>query len=381
MLDKGLINPYGKHPGLVFPDDEAVSVLTPALKKRIAGTADQMQTSKVKMETARYREDGWRVLFAVRGTLFTNSLLPALLVAALSAALAGLHLFFDKWIRFHDTPHTLAIMPVALMLVFRSNFSYDRWLTGRTAIGQFVFASRCLVIKGPSCLCGPQHLVKQQSEKVARIVMATMIATRHSVQSRPSEEKTASVEEKAAMTKLRCWELRHYLMDAEMRQVRESAVPVPLTLNRLLYATLVEPLSPNSRVQYKWCTAVDDLAKHAGDLLAAWQGMMKIANTSIPFVYVHTLEAVLTIWIATLPFALLDERVDMGWLTVPICMILAVLLFGINNVGKQIEDPFGNSPNDFDLVNFQTTLHNEFTGLIGKEPWATNEPFADEARG
>eukprot|EP00662_Eupelagonemidae_sp_cell21_P016430 gene16430-48281_t len=68
----------------------------------------------------------------------------------------------------------------------------------------------------------------------------------------------------------------------------------------------------------------------------------------------------------------------MKWGTIPVSMLIAVLLFGINNVGSEIEDPFGNDVNDFDLVKFhhphhgvvcvvkfQMGLHKEMTTLTG----------------
>lgn len=68
----------------------------------------------------------------------------------------------------------------------------------------------------------------------------------------------------------------------------------------------------------------------------------------------------------------------MGWLTLVVTPIIAVLLFGINDVGTKIEDPFGNDVTDFDLIKFQRNLHQEMRALNGRPErlWS----FYDEQR-
>eukprot|EP01059_Diplonema_ambulator_P016991 TRINITY_DN28982_c0_g1_i1.p1 TRINITY_DN28982_c0_g1~~TRINITY_DN28982_c0_g1_i1.p1 ORF type:complete len:157 (+),score=47.72 TRINITY_DN28982_c0_g1_i1:25-471(+) len=148
----------------------------------------------------------------------------------------------------------------------------------------------------------------------------------------------------------------------------------------MLCTALVTPCQGEGLVKYKWPTAVDDLNKHAESLLSAWQGMMKIVNTPMPFPYAHSLELFLGVWVFTVPFIMLDETIGMSWLTVPACVVIAILLFGINNVGSEIEDPFGNDVNDFDLVGFQMDIHKELSGIIGHDPWSVNDPFEDSPK-
>lgn len=46
----------------------------------------------------------------------------------------------------------------------------------------------------------------------------------------------------------------------------------------------------------------------------------------------------LVCWLTCLPFCVADS---MGWMTVPIAVGLAFFLFGIEEIGVQIEEPFG----------------------------------------
>jgi predicted membrane chloride channel (bestrophin family) len=63
----------------------------------------------------------------------------------------------------------------------------------------------------------------------------------------------------------------------------------------------------------------------------------RIHQTSIPLNYArHSLRG-LTIWLFTLPFAVVGS---LGLLTGPVCGITAWLLYGIYQIGHSIEDPF-----------------------------------------
>ena len=63
----------------------------------------------------------------------------------------------------------------------------------------------------------------------------------------------------------------------------------------------------------------------------------RIHHTAVPLNYArHSLRS-LTLWLLTLPFALIK---DLGFLTGPVMGIVAWLLFGVYEIGYHIEDPF-----------------------------------------
>lgn len=66
-------------------------------------------------------------------------------------------------------------------------------------------------------------------------------------------------------------------------------------------------------------------------------GCERIHQTVVPLNYArHALRSV-TVWLWTLPFALIR---DLGLLTGPIIAIIAWILFGVYEIGTRIEDPF-----------------------------------------
>jgi putative membrane protein len=63
----------------------------------------------------------------------------------------------------------------------------------------------------------------------------------------------------------------------------------------------------------------------------------RIHQTAVPLNYArHSLRS-LTLWLFTLPFALVK---DLGLLTAPVTACIAWLLFGVYQIGYSIEDPF-----------------------------------------
>lgn len=66
----------------------------------------------------------------------------------------------------------------------------------------------------------------------------------------------------------------------------------------------------------------------------------RIHQTSVPLNYArHSLRS-LTLWLFTLPFALIK---DMGLMTAPVVAAIAWVLFGVYQIGYTIEDPFQGS--------------------------------------
>jgi len=63
----------------------------------------------------------------------------------------------------------------------------------------------------------------------------------------------------------------------------------------------------------------------------------KLARTPVPLSYSRHTSRFLTIWCGTLPFALVKQ---LGWLTLPVVWIVCWCLFGIEEIGHLIEQPF-----------------------------------------
>ena len=75
-------------------------------------------------------------------------------------------------------------------------------------------------------------------------------------------------------------------------------------------------------------------------------GAERIMKTPIPFAYAQHIKTFLMLFCFTAPFAMVDA---MRWLTPAVSALLAFALFGIDEIGVEIEDPFGYDENDLPL--------------------------------
>jgi putative membrane protein len=69
-------------------------------------------------------------------------------------------------------------------------------------------------------------------------------------------------------------------------------------------------------------------------------------------VYLYTL---------ALPFTFIKE---LGWGTVPLMALVSFTLFGMEGIGREIENPFGKDANDLHMDDFCRDLKREFQYLV-----------------
>jgi len=72
----------------------------------------------------------------------------------------------------------------------------------------------------------------------------------------------------------------------------------------------------------------------------------RIVKTPVPFAYAQHIKLLVLLFCITLPFAIVDT---MRWGTPVVAGLLALALFGIDELGVEIEDPFGSDANDLPL--------------------------------
>jgi ion channel-forming bestrophin family protein len=75
------------------------------------------------------------------------------------------------------------------------------------------------------------------------------------------------------------------------------------------------------------------------------------------------LRRVIIIYCFTLPFALVDS---FGWSTVPAILGDAYTLFGIEEIGVEIENPFGSDANDLALKDLCVKIAKNLLALTGR---------------
>ncbi|KAF9981732.1 hypothetical protein BGZ65_003630 [Modicella reniformis] len=89
--------------------------------------------------------------------------------------------------------------------------------------------------------------------------------------------------------------------------------------------------------------------------------MERIVFTPIPLAYSIHLRQVVYLYCLALPFTFIEV---LGWNTVLLMCLVAFTLFGIEGIGREIENPFGKDSNDLHMDQFCRDLKRELEYLV-----------------
>ncbi|KAF9993466.1 hypothetical protein BGZ79_001842, partial [Entomortierella chlamydospora] len=89
--------------------------------------------------------------------------------------------------------------------------------------------------------------------------------------------------------------------------------------------------------------------------------MERIVFTPIPLAYSIHLRQVVYLYCLALPFTFIEL---LGWHTVPLMMLVSFTLFGMEGIGREIENPFGKDANDLHMDDFCRDLKHELDYLV-----------------
>lgn len=268
----------------------------------------------------RYDPHLWRkTFFAVRGSMMKPIALRSLAVTAGAAVLTAVNAFVQPIALANaGGVHAIVATALGLLLVFRTNASYDRWWEGRKLWGAIVNTCRNAARQAVVHLADtPERL-----DAVLRLVRAFPPATTHLLRSEP-------------------WADPALFTAADSGRALASAHP-PLAICTAL-SEHYRRAHREGQVSDIVFTALDADAHLLVDHVGACE---RILRTPIPFAYVVHLRRALVIYCVSLPLALVSA---LGWWNLLAVFLVSYILFGIEEIGVEIEDPFGDDDNDLPL--------------------------------
>jgi len=279
----------------------------------------------------------WSYFHYVKGSMVREIVARVMACVVWSVAVVFMHERFHA-MDIPGTVHTLAGMSLSLLLVFRTNSSYDRFWEGRKLWGGIVNETRNLARGAGIFLRESPELYSALLRWTAAFPFAAAASLRGGAHLGP---------------------LARELPADAVAQVMGSQ-HVPFAVARRMSAVLDAARREgrfNEYVQMQLDQNVQLLVDYLG-------GCERIRKTPIPFAYVMHLRRALLVYCYTLPFALVR---DFGWMTVLATFIVAYVFFGIEEIGVEIEDPFGTDDNDLPLDQICSTIHGNLTALLPVE--------------
>jgi putative membrane protein len=252
-----------------------------------------------------------------------QTLRPVTIVTLWTVIICAAQVMMDAW--FFHLPISLMSLSgptLGLLLVFRTNASYERWDGARKMIGLVKNRSEDLVRQASIWFPSDRPDLKQQ---MLRYVQAFFFALKVHLRS----GKGGLEDDKTLIA-----DLTPILEPQELQQVLQ-ATNRPAHILQCITLIMGSADLDTGRVM-----AMDQNLTTLSDVLG---GCERILRTPIPLSYTKMTTRFLLLWLILLPLSLSWEIVQLGctiWLTPPCIIFLAFLLLGIDEVAVQVEEPF-----------------------------------------
>lgn len=284
------------------------------------------------------------MLFVLRGSILPKVAPQLTIISLFSIVVTALHGQIPHFkVSLNFVPFSLIGLTLAIFLSFRNSTSYARYWEARTLWSQVLSASRSTARKAltltthPAAakqlilyLCAFVHLLKHQLGKT-----------------RPSKL------------------LHRFLDERDVRRVTNAQYPASMAL---LLAD--EWLGARLRAQEVAPPVAAAFERNLDELSTALAGCERIAENPIPFPYSVIIHRCVYLYCFWLPFGLLDA---IGFMTPVIVCFVAYTFLALEALGAELENPFGQDPNDLPLRFLSWQIEGNLLEMIG-EPPRTDKP-------
>ena len=278
----------------------------------------------------------------VRVSVIPSILPRVLLCGGFGVFISLLHFF--KWPV--SLPTLSSIVPsivLGLLLVFRTNTAYDRFWEGRKFWGMLINNVRNLARRIWVAIeeKDPQDIELKKS--ALRLLPAFAVAMKLHLRQEAVNP-----------------ELEPLMSPAQYQKLKSMNNP-PLEIAFWIEDYLHEQYERNCLDVYQ-LIGMKDLINSMIDVLG---GCERILKTPIPLAYAIHLKQLLLLYCLALPFQMVN---DLAWGTGPVVALISFTLFGIEEIGIEIENPFQHDTNDLPLDSICATMQRNIGDLISLSP-------------
>jgi putative membrane protein len=232
---------------------------------------------------------------------------------------------------------------LGLLLVFRTNTAYDRFWEGRKLWGMIVNNSRNLARQLWVAIAA--KTVDDREDKIAalHLLVAFAVATKLHLRQQPVNDELEALIAPSRFNKL--------------KDMNNPPLQIAFWIGDYLQAQY-----EHHRLNTYQLTAMHTLLDQ---IVAAMGGCERILRTPMPMAYAIHLKQLLLLYCLSLPFQMVRE---LGWWTGPVVALISFTLFGIEEIGIEIENPFGCDRNDLPLDAICQTMLRNIEDLISQTP-------------
>jgi putative membrane protein len=314
-----------------------------------------------------HRVNSLKLLLECQGSIVL-AITPKILFAAGIGALAALieHGVLggnaEDAFDFSFTPFTALGVAISLFLGFHNNASYGRWWEARTLWGAQIIAVRNLH-RFLRAACSGVHDAQQQQQTTVddgggendwrTRIMLLFIAQTHALRAQLRPCCRADGTRTAVMDR------DSYLSEEEYSIISKSRNPANAIL---LY--IGDIIASRAKPELDSFTLVQ-LTRHIDEICAIQAGCERIHNTSLPLAYSLLVHRTTFLYVILAPFAMAQS---MHWWTPLFSAILAYTFFGLDELARQIQEPFRDEPNALALSAMCRVVEIDVLEGLGRQP-------------
>lgn len=279
-----------------------------------------------------------RMLLSYKGSSLSHTTPRILTITAFSivATFTIRHFELEEY-TLTVTPFTLIGVALGIFLGFRNNAAYDRFWEGRKLWGQLVNSTRSFAREMVTMVVPPGDrtdtlpAIREFQEDLIRRMIGYVHAFRHHLRDTSPFE-----------------ELVEFIPEAEYpRLLDEKNVPIAILLD--INLRLKQAWRDGCLNDYHYATLERTLS-----IITDVQGSCeRIKHTPIPFAYTVLLHRIVAFYCFFLPFGIIDTA---RWMTPLVVMLVSHAFLGLDEIGDEIEEPFGTDPHDLPLTNISRTI-------------------------
>lgn len=250
--------------------------------------------------------------------------------------------FLSKYFVNFEVPISLGTFlgtSIALLLSFKLSQSYDRWWEARKIWGAIVNDSRTIVLQLSN------YSKKEGSELVEQMAMR-QIAWSYSLACRLRNQDPGPY-------------LSKFLNAPEIKAL-EHHKNLPLALLNHQSAGL-KVLHERSFINDYQQMQIDSTLVRLCDSLGKSE---RIKNTVFPKTYRMTLQFFIYLFLILLSFALTDLD---SWIEIPLLVMISIPFFLLENISKNIQNPFDNKPSDTPILSISKTIEVNIKQLLERD--------------
>lgn len=273
------------------------------------------------------------ILFSLKGSIAKRIALRSLLVTLLASVIVLIETWHpESFSKVNATPFTLLGLSLSIFMSFRNNACYDRWWEGRKQLGQMIIDVRSLIRQTQGVMDAEQRA----------LLLRELCGFAHGL-----------------IARLRLESEPHAIARWTHDPIDQNHPNIPDALLQRIGARC-SALAETGRISDLRYTQLESRLVSLSQVQASCE---RIKSTPLPFPYTLLLHRTIYLFCILLPFAMAEP---LGWLTPVFTAIVSYTFFGLDEIGDDLEDPFGFDENDLPCNAILRTLEREILTALGQ---------------